>query len=181
MSEEEIIILALATFGAIGFGCSQSPSRVPGLVLRDRITPDAPPAWICDYDRLARHARPQPGQYDNRYYLDDSVLPPITLLSQHSIDTLILILPSRLSTFNDDLIYYLRNLTQPSNLPHVELATPPPAPPQILCLGLAEIAEGLITPTLPEPNPLWKLQSFIRSYAGGFGGYVPSSSSGSSG
>jgi hypothetical protein len=36
MSEEEIIILALATFGAIGFGCSQSPSRVPGLVLRDR-------------------------------------------------------------------------------------------------------------------------------------------------
>ena len=47
---------------------------------RAALAADAPPMWMCDHDRV--EGSPVPGDFDNRYLIDDSILPgPLTLRS----------------------------------------------------------------------------------------------------
>jgi hypothetical protein len=48
----------------------------------------APVAWLCDADRLGRHPG-KPGQFDNRYYLEDTLMPGPAYLRQRGITRLV--------------------------------------------------------------------------------------------
>jgi hypothetical protein len=48
----------------------------------------APVAWLCDADRLGRHPG-KPGQFDNRYYLEDTLMPGPAYLHQRGITRLV--------------------------------------------------------------------------------------------
>jgi hypothetical protein len=51
---------------------------------RPRLRADSPPLWVCDSQRLGTRAG-SPGEFDNRYYLDDSVLPAASFLGSAGI------------------------------------------------------------------------------------------------
>jgi hypothetical protein len=55
---------------------------------RAMLAPNSPPVWICDRRRLTS-PRPAPGHFDNRYYIDDSILPGLPLLRRHGIRRLV--------------------------------------------------------------------------------------------
>lgn len=58
--------------------------------LRRGLTPDVAPVWLCDSRRLGRlGVEPTPGTFDNRYYIDDSILPGIKTLKGAGIRRLI--------------------------------------------------------------------------------------------
>jgi hypothetical protein len=73
---------------------------------RKRLTPEAPPVWICDSLRLTG-GRPAPGHFDNRYYLDDSLLPGPRMLRSAGIERLVLVVPSANATISADLGFWL--------------------------------------------------------------------------
>ena len=54
--------------------------------IRKDLSPDAAPIWICDDRRLGDGlVEPAPGSFDNRYYIDDSILPGIRTLKEAHI------------------------------------------------------------------------------------------------
>jgi hypothetical protein len=134
---------------------------------------EAPPLWICDSERLGlRQGRP--GEFDNRYFLDDSVLPGPGLLSRSGIRRVVYVtlweegarggsgdLPLR------DLEAYLSDLLRAGfSVEHVALTDP------------EERLGPLASPRTPRRPPR---SGFRRSAAGGFGTSVPEPSSGSGG
>lgn len=53
---------------------------------RSELSPDAPPVWLCDSRRLGKgKTSPSPGEFDNRYYIDNSILPGIDSLRSGGI------------------------------------------------------------------------------------------------
>jgi len=57
---------------------------------RGLLTPTSPPVWLCDADRLGSRS-PVPRDFDNRYYLDDSLLPGTLILKAHGIERIVLV------------------------------------------------------------------------------------------
>lgn len=55
------------------------------------MTPTAPPVWVCDRDRLDGR-EPVPTDFDNRYYLDDSLLPGTQYLRAHGVTRVVAVL-----------------------------------------------------------------------------------------
>ncbi len=54
--------------------------------LRQNLTPDVAPIWLCDSRRLGDDMPdPTPGTFDNRYYIDDSILPGVNTLQKGGI------------------------------------------------------------------------------------------------
>jgi hypothetical protein len=132
---------------------------------RASLTSDAPPVWICDSQRLGSRTG-QPGEFDNRYYLDDSLLPGAALLKTVAIVRVVYVTSDVQELPVLDLEEYFADLRRAGlELLHVDLAA-----------GLD--ATPLAARTTPRQPPR---SGFRRSAAGGFGTEVPQPSSGSSG
>lgn len=133
---------------------------------RGRIAADAPPVWICDSDRLG--SRPgRPGEFDNRYYLDDSALPGETILRRAGITRIVYISPGTGELPVADLEGYLADLLRSGmELLHLRITELDPEP------------RPMSAPRTPRPPPR---EGFHRSSAGGFGTVVPEPSSGGGG
>jgi hypothetical protein len=155
-------------------------------------TADLPPMWICDGERLGWNPG-QPGEFDNRYFLDDSILPGPAVLMQAGIRKLVYATLGSVES-------------PPSRVAEDQTAGPAPAP-QVqsglkvspdLTAYLAELrragidVQGLALGSLdrwrlgPVPlelvtKPLDQINrgSFFRSSAGGFGAPIPEPSSSS--
>ena len=134
--------------------------------VRTELRPEAPPHWICDRERLGE--RPgRPSEFDNRYYLDDSILPGPGVLARNGIERVVYVVPEASDDPLADLEAYLAELLLAG----------------IAVLRLALDSEGarpqpLASPPVPRRPPR---VGFRRSSAGGFGTHVPAPSSGSSG
>jgi hypothetical protein len=134
--------------------------------LRSRIRPDSPPLWICDSGRLGS-APGKPGEFDNRYYLDDSTLPGPRMLLGNGIRRVV----------------YVSMGVDPVPVMDFEVYFT-----ELLAAGLVVERVDLDWPLL-EPKPFAApstprkvaTMSFRRSSAGGFGSEVPQPSSGGGG
>jgi hypothetical protein len=133
---------------------------------RDRISPTSPPLWICDSDRLGTRDG-SPGEFDNRYYLDDSILPGPALLRREGIARIVYLSWRLPEVPVLDLEGYFTELLA-AGLPvlHADLDDPSLTP------------RPLATPRDGRPFPR---TGFRRSAAGGFGTEVPQPSSGGGG
>jgi hypothetical protein len=131
---------------------------------RPMLSPTAPPLWICDSERLGPRSG-RPGEFDNRYYLDDSVLPGMAMLARAGVRRVIYVVIAEQNIPTLDLEGYFADL---------------------LAAGVSVEYVDLADPTL-EPRPLasvigarrFQREGFHRSAAGGFGSEVPQPSSGS--
>jgi hypothetical protein len=122
----------------------------------------APVAWLCDADRLGR-SKGKPGQFDNRYYIEDAILPGPGYLKDRGIDSVMYVCAAADST-RADLLAYLGSLHKDG-----------------ICIGqvIAAADGGLSTPTpFTPPAASFSRMGFFRSSAGGFGAPVPHPSSG---
>lgn len=127
--------------------------------LRPQITPAAPPVWICDRDRLGRQPG-RPREFDNRYYLDDSILPSPEILHEAGIHHIVCMVPTPNDLPSDDLRAYFRDLKQ---------------------LGFGAVsAAALSDPSLTLfefPPTAFDIKfdpgSYKRSAVGGFGQLIP--------
>lgn len=127
------------------------------------IRPENPPIWVCDRNRLGT-VPGLPRQFDNRYFLDDSVLPGLAALKAAGIQHLICIVPTLAEPPLEDLLAWLFSLQK---------------------AGFKDIhVVALSDPSLaPYDLPPGKLKSrinsrrFQRSAAGGFGRLIPEESS----
>jgi hypothetical protein len=144
---------------------------------RGRIRAGATPVWICDATRLGTRDG-EPGEFDNRYFLDDSILPPPRLLVREGIRR---------------VVY----LSQGAGIPAG--ATPPvgDAIPlvdlegwftDLLVTGIPVFHASVTDPAFaldvfeaPVTRRTFQVARFRRSAAGGFGTEVPMPSESSSG
>lgn len=141
---------------------------------RGRLVRDAPPVWICDSERLGTRTG-SPGEFDNRYFLDDSILPGPGLLGGAGIRRVVYLSAGSGSRTGGaapavpvvDLEAYLSDLLK-AGLPvlHVEVSEFSLEP------------RPFSAPSSPRPPPR---SGYRRSAAGGFGTEVPEPSSSSSG
>jgi hypothetical protein len=128
---------------------------------RRALDANAPPVWICDSERLGAKT-PRPGDFDNRYYLDDSILPGVDLLRRAGLRRAIYVTAVEKEPLLD-LDGYFRDLISTGfGVLQVTLSDPllEPGP--------------LRLPAVPRNPP----SDFRRSGAGGFGQDVPHPSSG---
>ncbi len=132
--------------------------------LRADLTPQSPPVWICDRQRLA----PQPGKpgvFDNRYYLDESAVPGPEALRAAGLTRIYCVVPRREDRPSDDLCAYFRDLRQ---------------------LGVLDIQGVALNDANLKPFAFaesvfqitFNSMSYGRSAAGGFGVLIPEPSSG---
>jgi hypothetical protein len=132
---------------------------------RRPLRPESPPLWICDRDRLG--SRPgRPKEFDNRYFLDDSLLPGPELLKAAGIRQVVYFVLERNQPELADLSSYFAMLqTQGFTLLRAAL----------------EDEESLLR--RPEPfepqRRQFRATGFFRSTAGGFGAPIPEPSSSS--
>jgi hypothetical protein len=132
---------------------------------RGYLRPDSPPVWICDAERLGGRAA-LPGEFDNRYFLDDSILPGPELLRRGGVVRVVYLTRGLAEIPVLDLEGYFAELLA-AGMPvlHVDLA-----------------AGGEPTPlTSPRKRRRFSRSGFRRSSAGGFGSEVPEPSSGGGG
>ncbi len=83
-------------------------SLAPEVYQRRRLglAADAPPVWLCDARRM-RAVKPGPGHFDNRYYIDDSLLPTPEQLLRAGIRRVVLFADEADSPVSDDLSVFL--------------------------------------------------------------------------
>jgi len=129
---------------------------------RTAYTTPGPAAWLCDNTRLG--SRPgKPGEFDNRYYIEDSIIPGPNYLRERDISKIIYITGPDINVQNDikGHLHFLKTAG-------LELY----------------YAVALDTGSLGGPKPLnieelkFSTTGFFRSSAGGFGAPVPHPSSG---
>jgi len=132
---------------------------------RSRLASGSPPVWICDRDRLGtRSGRPR--EFDNRYYLDESLVPGFEILFRAGVRRVVCVLPEASAPLLRDLEAYLSDLhTRGLDIYAVGATDDPLLQPSRLRPGRSAV-------------PQWS--GFHRSSAGGFGVLVPEPSSGGS-
>ena len=131
--------------------------------LRADLRPDSPPLLICD--RLRLGTRPgSPREFDNRYFLDDSILPSGETLRRTGIRQIICVVPQREDQPRDDLRAYFRDLRREGFE---------------AIFGAAWSDHGMETFSFPDSvfQVKFKQSGFRRSDAGGFGQLIPEPSS----
>lgn len=136
--------------------------------LRTGLTPASSPVWICDRERFTG-SKPEPGRFDNRYIIEDRLLPGPHLLRAAGIHKIIYVGPGPVTYPAEDIRGYLEGL-----MPYgIVTYTASPADPATWVKPTAYIRK------LGTPSG-WSVLSMnmIRSSAGGFGGFVPEPSSG---
>jgi hypothetical protein len=127
----------------------------------------APAVWMCDSRRMVG-SRPGPGDFDNRYFIDDSMLPSAAMLLRLGIRRLVYFGSSLEASPSTDLSMFFNECHKAGmTLLNVALESPEtwsaPAP---------------MTP--PPEKRLWGLM-FPKSQIGGFGRQVPIPSESSGG
>lgn len=133
---------------------------------RGRIAGDAPPLWICDSQRLGSW-KGSPGDFDNRYFLDDSILPGPGFLARAGIRRVVYLAPGEGDIPVLDLEECFSDLLKAGLPVHYALISDPAFE---------------LRPFSAPPTPrLLRTSSFRRSAAGGFGTEVPEPSSGGGG
>ena len=156
------------------------PERLLGAMLfyaaalserRKRLAADAPPLWICDRDRISG-PRPSPGQYDNRYIIEDRLLPGFAMLLASGIHTVVYVGDNPTSAPSPDLVPYLVEMRYRGlRVQGCSIASE----------DEFQAAEPLALPDKTRRGARLtsqRLAGLMRSSAGGFGGYVPHPSSG---
>jgi hypothetical protein len=129
---------------------------------RGRISGSAPPLWICDAERLGTRSG-TPGEFDNRYYLDDSILPGPNVLRAAGIRRVVHVSSRTGAGPLPDLERYFADLRLAGlEVLHVDVEDP----------GLEPRPSSV--PAVPRSVSKW---DFRRSSAGGFGTEVPEPSS----
>jgi hypothetical protein len=133
---------------------------------RGRIAGDAPPLWICDHERLGV-LEGSPGEFDNRYFLDDSILPGPGYLTRAGIRRVVYLTSGDWDLPTLDLEECFSDLLGAGLSVSYALISDP-------SFQLRSFAAPRV-PRKPKPS------SFRRSAAGGFGTEVPEPSSGGGG
>jgi hypothetical protein len=134
--------------------------------LRDRMTTASPPVWLCDSERCLGR-KPGPGWYDNRYIIEDRLLPGPAMLAAAGIHRVIYVgaAPPPIQAALD-LDPYLGELKKKGL--------------EVQAVSTASV-ESFATPgplVQVEPKLLTDLSvGLVRASAGGFGGFVPHPSS----
>lgn len=121
-----------------------------------------PVAWLCDAGRLGT-VKGRPGDFDNRYYLEDTLMPGSKFLRAQGISKIVYVSASP-DVSNADITVHLREY-QKDGFP----------------VSLVVVAnDGSIQPPEPLDLPIKEFSTigFFRSSAGGFGAPVPHPSSG---
>jgi len=122
----------------------------------------APVAWLCDSGRLGTR-KGKPGEFDNRYYIEDSIMPGSKFLKAQGI-TKVVYVANSLGAPNADISIHLHEYQKDG-----------------LETGFALFTTdgSLLTPEpLKLPLTGFSTTGFFRSSAGGFGAPVPHPSSG---
>ncbi len=130
---------------------------------RQYLTKDSPPLWVCDRNRLGA-SLPRPRDFDNRYYLDDSILPAPDTLKKNGIATILCIVPETTDMPCPDLRAYFRDLRKDGFLDIYGVAFRDP-----------ELTPFRFSDAVYTVN--FKQSGFHRSDAGGFGTLIPEPSS----
>lgn len=126
---------------------------------RASLAPGAPPVWICDSMRLV----PPPGQpndFDNRYYIDDSILPGPALLRAAGVRRVVYV--DALPDPPPDVGAFLHDLARSGF--------------EVLRVSCSEKGVGPAQAFAPPPV-VFRTWTFRRSDAGGFGVLIPEPSS----
>ena len=138
------------------------------------IAATAPAVWMFDSRRLVA-SKPGPGDFDNRYYIDDSILPSAPMLARHGIRKLVYFSHSPDSNPSSDLTVMINQCQQAGmsllNVALSEPATwveplPMAAPPEVRLSGLffPKTQIGGFGRKVPEPS-----ESSGGSFSGGGG------------
>jgi hypothetical protein len=131
--------------------------------VRARLTPASPPLWIGDSQRLALPPG-RPGDFDNRYFLEDALLPGADLLRSAGIARIVYVTLEPADAPVIDLDGYFIDLVA-AGLP----------------VFVVDLRDPLVAPAAWTPRRMPRTLStdrFQRSAAGGFGSVVPQPSSG---
>ena len=122
--------------------------------------------WICERERLGE--RPgRPREFDNRYFLDDSVLPGPGVLRRHGLERVVYVVPAAEDQPLADLEgYFAELLLEGIAVSRVAIDDPNAS------------LTPLASPRSARPLSRW---SYRRSAVGGFGTLVPEPSSGGGG
>jgi hypothetical protein len=136
--------------------------------LRKDLSPDVAPVWLCDSRRLGDSlTEPSPGMFDNRYYVDDSILPGLSTLKKGGI--------RRIVHFREELA----RDPLPDLIPFITEAHK--AGMRIESVALSDQSTWTDPKLMAQPPFETKLpiRGFKRSDMGGFGKMVPVPSEGS--
>jgi hypothetical protein len=134
---------------------------------RPRLSEESPPVWICDSGRLGGQ-KGKPGEFDNRYFLDDTILPAPAFLRKQGISRVVYVSALPVSEVPiADLDGYFIELSK-AGFPIFQV----------------DVSDPQLQPSpwdvRPKPRAVSKGE-FGRSAAGGFGTDVPHPSSGGGG
>ena len=133
------------------------------------VAPDAPPAFLLDWNRRGPGLKPVAGQFDNRSVSFTTDFPSGNLLLSHGLRRAILVQPEDVQP-QSDLAHTLRRWQEQGLTIELKLANTP----------------GVVMP-LHVPKPSWfgwicqrvvAAMGLRRGGRGGFGGWVPQASSG---
>lgn len=122
----------------------------------------APVAWLCDAGRLGTRAG-KPGEFDNRYYIEDALIPGPILLRSQGVSKIVYV-STQLGDVKADIAVHLRQYGTDNFQ---------------VCNAIAQ-DDGSLGDPVPLDLPLkgFSTTGFFRSSAGGFGAPVPHPSSG---
>jgi len=132
---------------------------------RQHLRPEGPPLWICDRNRLGER-RGQPHEFDNRYFLDDSLLPGPDTLRRADVRHIVCVVPEPMDRPLEDLHAYFADLRKEG---FGEIHAAALSDPELRILDLPS----------PTKSSRFLSRGFQRSAAGGFGRLIPEESSSS--
>lgn len=132
--------------------------------VRERLTPSSPPLWICDSGRLGQRSG-KPGEFDNRYYIEEAALPGPGLMKSAGINMIVYVTNDPAQAPVIDLDGFFFDSEAAGIAVHIAAVMEPGLP---------------LRPWITKP-PRKYTSDFKRSSAGGFGSTVPEPSSGGGG
>lgn len=139
-------------------------------VRREKLHAKSPPVWLCDANRLGG-GKPTPGNFDNRYMIEDRLLPGAQVLRQAGITRIVYVdvAPTAARVGNQDLLKYLDFIYMQG----VQITTV-----SVASAAAWQTPENYVRLASDGPETSAGYYGLMRSSAGGFGDFVPQPSSG---
>lgn len=134
---------------------------VPRLRARRAVErPGGAPVWVCDSGRMGGDRPAVPGVFDNRYYIDDSLLPGVKALTEGGVLRIIHIAAGPEERPLPDLANFFADAAQ-AGFP-------------LYRVDLEDVATWQEPrPMEPPPREFLPVRNFARSDVGGFGVLIP--------